>query len=56
MSPQWPNSGNLVFENLEFRYRPDTPLVLKKLNLNIFGGTKVGIVGRTGAGIFIILL
>lgn len=32
------------------RYRPTTDIVLKGLNVNIKGGEKVGIVGRTGAG------
>lgn len=32
------------------RYRPDTDLVLKKLDFKIEPGHKVGIVGRTGAG------
>ena len=32
------------------RYRPKTEKVLKGLNLNIKGGQKIGIVGRTGAG------
>lgn len=46
----WPNNGALSFRNLSLRYRPNTPLVLKSLNLEIVGGEKVGIVGRTGAG------
>uniref|UniRef100_A0AC34GY50 ABC transporter domain-containing protein n=1 Tax=Panagrolaimus sp. ES5 TaxID=591445 RepID=A0AC34GY50_9BILA len=32
------------------RYRPNTPLVSKNLNLQINCGEKIGIVGRTGAG------
>lgn len=32
------------------RYREDLPDVLKGLNLSIVGGSRVGIVGRTGAG------
>lgn len=32
------------------RYRPDTPLILKGITLNIEGGEKIGIVGRTGGG------
>ena len=32
------------------KYRPKTELVLKKLSFNIKGGSKIGVVGRTGAG------
>ena len=39
-----------MFKDVELRYRPKTDLVLKGLNLSIEGGSKVGIVGRTGAG------
>ena len=46
----WPTSGNLSIKNLSIRYRKDLPYVIKKLNLDIESGTKVGIVGRTGAG------
>lgn len=46
----WPENGNLQIKNLSIRYRSDLPYVIKKMNLNIESGTKVGIVGRTGAG------
>lgn len=32
------------------RYRPNTPLVLKGITLDVKGGEKVGVVGRTGSG------
>ena len=31
-------------------YRPGLPQVLKKININIKGGEKVGVCGRTGSG------
>ncbi|CAI5996063.1 unnamed protein product [Closterium sp. NIES-64] len=34
----------------QVQYRPDLPMVLKGVTLNIPGGHKVGIVGRTGSG------
>ena len=34
----------------QVRYRPNTPLVLKGVTLNIRGGDKIGVVGRTGSG------
>ena len=46
----WPQKGGIEIENVEARYREKTELVLKKLNLKIEGGSKIGVVGRTGAG------
>ena len=42
--------GNIKFEDVSFRYRPDLPLVLKNINLEIKPGEKLGIVGRSGSG------
>uniref|UniRef100_A0A914R072 ABC transporter domain-containing protein n=1 Tax=Panagrolaimus davidi TaxID=227884 RepID=A0A914R072_9BILA len=50
LSPLWPNEGNIKFVNFSLRYRSSLPLVLKNLNLEIFGKQRIGIVGRTGAG------
>ncbi|KAJ0478456.1 putative ABC-type xenobiotic transporter [Helianthus annuus] len=36
--------------DLQVRYRPNTPLVLKGISLNIQGGQKIGVVGRTDGG------
>jgi len=46
----WPENGSITLNNLKMRYRPDTPLVLKGLNVSIEGGERIGIVGRTGSG------
>ncbi|KAG7527800.1 hypothetical protein FFLO_06590 [Filobasidium floriforme] len=47
---EWPQKGHVVFDNVQMRYRPDLPLVLKGLTFEAQPGEKVGIVGRTGAG------
>ena len=46
----WPQKGQIRFENYSVRYRPNTEIVLKNLNFNVNPGEKVGIVGRTGSG------
>ena len=37
------------------RYRRDLPLTLKNVSLSIRGGEKIGIVGRTGSGVSIVV-
>ena len=46
----WPGEGKITFENVSLTYYPGGPQVLKKMNINIKAGTKIGIAGRTGAG------
>ncbi|KAJ1407652.1 P-loop containing nucleoside triphosphate hydrolase [Sesbania bispinosa] len=46
----WPSHGSIELNNLQVRYRPNTPLVLKGISLTIQGGEKIGVVGRTGSG------
>ncbi len=46
----WPTKGVITLNNLRMRYRHDTPLVLKGLNVSIAGGERIGVVGRTGSG------
>jgi len=50
IADEWPHKGHIVLNNLKMRYRNDTPLVLKGLNVEIQGGERVGVVGRTGSG------
>uniref|UniRef100_A0A0D9V0R7 ABC transporter C family member 13 n=1 Tax=Leersia perrieri TaxID=77586 RepID=A0A0D9V0R7_9ORYZ len=49
-SANWPTKGNIDIIDLKFRYRHNTPLVLKGITLSIHGGEKIGVVGRTGSG------
>ena len=46
----WPNQGKIEFVNFSAGYRPETPIVLKDINIEINPGEKIGIVGRTGSG------
>ena len=42
--------GRVTFEDIGFRYRPDTAEVLSGINLDIQPGEVIGIVGRSGSG------
>ncbi|KAA8523566.1 hypothetical protein F0562_009989 [Nyssa sinensis] len=44
----WPSQGEVDICNLQVRYAPHMPLVLRGLTCNFPGGMKTGIVGRTG--------
>lgn len=43
-------AGNITFENVVFRYRPDGPEIIKSLNFSAAQGEVIGIVGRSGSG------
>jgi ATP-binding cassette subfamily C (CFTR/MRP) protein 1 len=45
-----PFTGDICFDRYSMSYRKDLPLILDELTLTIPEGSKVGIVGRTGAG------
>lgn len=50
LDASWPSTGDISFNDLKMRYRHDTPLVIKGLNVSIKGGERIGVVGRTGSG------
>lgn len=45
-----PIRGLVEFSKLSFRYDTEAPIVLKDLNLKIYPGESVALVGRTGSG------
>lgn len=42
--------GEVRFDNVRFRYRPDGPVVLDQMRLQVRPGEVVGIVGKSGSG------
>ena len=46
----WPTKGVIDVKDLSVRYRAGLPLSLRGLSFTIDGGSRVGIVGRTGSG------
>jgi ATP-binding cassette subfamily B protein len=44
------NRGAVEFRNLNFKYEPSLPWVLKNIHLKIQPGSSVALVGRTGSG------
>lgn len=46
----WPLCGEILFENVFFRYHKNSEPVLRDVSFRIAPREKVGVVGRTGAG------
>ncbi|CAK8574999.1 unnamed protein product [Lathyrus sativus] len=46
----WPSKGRIDLQDVEIRYRPNAPLVLKGITCTFKEGSRVGVVGRTGSG------
>ena len=46
----WPQSGKLEFRDVSIRYRAGLPYVLQNVSFSLPTGTRLGILGRTGAG------
>ncbi|XP_043687191.1 ABC transporter C family member 3-like [Telopea speciosissima] len=49
-SREWPSQGKIDIVDLQVRYAPHLPLVLRDLTCTFPGGMKIGIIGRTGSG------
>ena len=49
-SVAWPLQGALEFRDVAARYAPHLPRVLDGVSFRVPGGSKVGVIGRTGAG------
>ncbi len=45
-----PLQGRITFDRVGFRYKPEAPLVLQEVSLDIRPGEVIGIVGRSGSG------
>ncbi|CAG8769079.1 12880_t:CDS:2, partial [Racocetra fulgida] len=50
--PGWPARGEVHIKNLEIKYGPNSPLVLKGISIDIMAAEKIGIVGRTAKSFF----
>lgn len=48
--PEWPTKGRIELENLQVKYSPSLPAVLKGITCTFPGNKKIGVVGRTGSG------
>jgi len=42
--------GQIEFENFDYNYYDDGPMILRNISLKISAGERIGVVGRTGAG------
>lgn len=47
-TPEWPTHGAISFKEVSMTYRPGLPNVLHGVSMDIKGGEKIGVVGRTG--------
>ncbi len=49
-SLNWPENGEILFEDVSFAYDENLPNALKNVSFRLNAKEKVGVVGRTGAG------
>lgn len=50
ISPRNLLRGDITLRKVDFRYRPDLPLVLNSVSLDIRAGESIGVVGPSGSG------
>nr|CAD1842945.1 unnamed protein product [Ananas comosus var. bracteatus] len=50
LNHHWPSKGEVELRDIQVRYAPHLPFVLRGLTCTFPGGMKTGIVGRTGSG------
>ena len=50
LDTSWPQSGQVKLSNFTLRYKSDLPPAVDRVALDIKGGEKIGICGRTGSG------
>ncbi|CUG89425.1 ABC transporter, putative [Bodo saltans] len=50
LAANFPARGEVIFENVVMRYRPNLPTVLAKCTFSVRAGERIGVVGRTGSG------
>merc|ERR1711998_589326 len=51
MGAEWrPQTGRVQLKAVSMRYAKDLPLVLNQVTIDVHARSKVGVVGRTGAG------
>ncbi|KAJ1870725.1 hypothetical protein LPJ55_004437 [Coemansia sp. RSA 990] len=46
----WPERGTIIIRGLSLQYRPGLPLALDNVDMEIYSGERIGIIGRSGAG------
>jgi ABC-type bacteriocin/lantibiotic exporter with double-glycine peptidase domain len=47
LEDDWPSAGGLTFDNAQLRYRPDLPLALQGVDIDVQPGEHIGVVGKT---------
>jgi len=50
ISDQWPDEGRIQFTDFRLRYGVGLPYSLDGVTFNVRSVEKIGVVGRTGAG------